>query len=293
MRVAVNGRPSSENSFSCALHVLNKLKHVVSHLQVAGDFYTFLKSKGFDPFPDFVFQQTDNLQSADLFLSIGGDGTFLESVALVADKNIPILGINTGRLGFLSGVGYDQAREAIQKVLDKKFTIEERSLIQVSTHSGQLLFDKFDIGLNEFTLTKKDASTMVLVKAYLNDSFLNSYWADGLIISTPTGSTGYSLSSGGPLVMPDAQNFIITPISPHNLNVRPLVVPDSVQIKLSVESRTPEVMASIDSRSKQVSASEQFIIQKARFNAKLVRFGSFDFLDTIRQKLYWGRDLRN
>lgn len=293
MRVAVNGRPSSENSFSCAWHVLNQLKHVVTHLQIAGNFYTFLQSKEFDPRPDYVFQHTDNLQHADLFLSIGGDGTFLESVALVADKNIPILGINTGRLGFLSGVGYDQAAEAIQKVLEKQYFIEERSLITVSTDSDDVLFDRFDIGLNEFTLTKKDASTMVLVKAFLNDSFLNSYWADGLIISTPTGSTGYSLSCGGPLVMPDAQNFIITPISPHNLNVRPLVVPDSVQIKLSVESRTPYVVASLDSRSKQVLTSERFIIQKAGFKAKLVRLGNFDFFDTIRQKLYWGRDLRN
>ncbi len=293
MRVAVNGRPSSENSYSCAWDVLNQLKHVVSHLQISTDFYSFLKSKEYDPKPNHAFADSQDLQKADLFLSIGGDGTFLESVALVADKKIPILGINTGRLGFLSGVGFEQAGEAIKKILNNEFIIEERSLVTVKTKSKSQLFDQFDIGLNEFTITKKDAATMILVKAYINGSFLNSYWADGLIISTPTGSTGYSLSSGGPLVTPDTQSFIITPISPHNLNVRPLVVPDTARIHLTVESRTPDVMASLDSRSRQVDAHEEFEVEKAGFKAQLVRFKAFDFFETIRQKLYWGRDLRN
>jgi NAD+ kinase len=223
--------------------------------------------------------------------TLGGDGTILEAVTQIGEKEIPIIGINMGRLGFLATIGLDQIGFAIDQILAKKYTVARRALLRLD--NGYDLFDGKPFALNDFSIVKKDTSSMIVVKAYVDNAFLNSYWADGLIVSTPTGSTGYSLSCGGPLVMPHSNNFIITPISPHNLNVRPMVIDDKSTMSFTIGARGDNVMVSLDSRSVTIPTTTELTVRKEDFSACLVKFEDYHPFDTLRQKLYWGQDIRN
>jgi len=235
--------------------------------------------------------QKESIKESDFVISIGGDGTLLDTVCLVGENEIPILGVNTGRLGFLATVAKENIQNSIEELVSGAFSVESRSLLKLE--SDVPLFNGLNFGLNEFTIHKRDTSSMITVHTYINDLYLNSYWADGLIIATPTGSTGYSLSCGGPLITPGARNFVITPVSPHNLNVRPIVVSDDNEISFKIEGRSEKFLISLDSRSTPIDATVKLKVKKAEFSAKLVKFASYSYFDTLRQKLNWGFDMRN
>lgn len=239
-----------------------------------------------------LFNQHDDLaNNVDFLLSVGGDGTLLETVTLVRDSGIPILGINLGRLGFISSVSKQNIDKAIDDLEHGKFSLEKRSLLKLETENEP--FDGLNYALNEFTINKKDTASMVLVHVWVNNYFLNSYWADGLIVSTPTGSTGYSLSCNGPIITPDSENFVISPIATHNLTVRPIVIPDKSVIDIKVEGRHQQFLAGLDSRSEVIDASAKLRISKENFNVNLVLMEGENFFRTIREKLMWGLDVRN
>jgi NAD+ kinase len=227
----------------------------------------------------------------DLMISLGGDGTFLKAVSFIRDSGVPILGINTGRLGFLSNLAKDQISQTLQRFNAGQYEFQKRSLLRVHTEND--LFSDENFALNELTLQKKDTSSMIKVHAYLGDKFLNTYWADGLIVATPTGSTAYSLSCGGPIITPGCQVHILTPIAPHNLNVRPVVVPDHMPISLQVEGRDRSYLLSLDGHSQHIKQGEKVTITKAEFMINVVKFEDNNFLDTIRNKMFWGSDTRN
>ncbi|HLU90241.1 MAG TPA: NAD kinase [Cyclobacteriaceae bacterium] len=237
------------------------------------------------------------LADMDFVISVGGDGTLLDAVSYVGDYEVPMVGINTGRMGFLATIAKDEIERAMKFLVAGEYTIEDRSLISLdsdlSIDREMRVFDGTAFGLNEFTVHKRDTSSMITVHTYIDGEYLNSYWADGLIVSTPTGSTGYSLSCGGPLITPMAKNFVITPVSPHNLNVRPMVVPDDSVISLKIEGRTEKFLISLDSRSTAVDANVKLTVRKEKFVARLVKFHDYNFFDTLRQKLNWGYDMRN
>lgn len=227
----------------------------------------------------------------DLAFSIGGDGTFIQTVSYIRDSGVPILGINTGRLGFLANISTDQLDQTMELVRKKEYVFQKRSLLKIETESN--IFGDENIALNEVTIHKKDTASMITVHASLDDNYLNSYWADGLIVGTPTGSTAYSLSCGGPIVTPGCQIHLLTPIAPHNLNVRPMVVPDHLPIKLSVEGRERTYLISLDGNSKSIPQGEEVIVKKAEFMINVIKFQDNNFLDTIRNKMLWGLDKRN
>jgi NAD+ kinase len=239
-----------------------------------------------------VFETHNDLKSnVDLMISVGGDGTFLKAVSFVRDSNVPILGINTGRLGFLSNLSKDQIGQTLERFAAGQYEFQKRSLLRVQTENE--LFGDENFALNELTLQKKDTSSMIKVHAYLGEKFLNTYWADGLIVGTPTGSTAYSLSCGGPIITPGCQVHILTPIAPHNLNVRPVVVPDHMPISLEVEGRDRSYLLSLDGHSQHIKQGEKVTITKAEFMINVVKFEDNNFLDTIRNKMLWGSDTRN
>jgi len=229
--------------------------------------------------------------SLDYLVSLGGDGTMLDTLSIVKNSGIPVLGVNTGRFGFLASSQMSEIENTIFELQNKSYAIEERSVLQLEAEES--LFGDFPYALNDFVLHKKDSSSMITVHTYLNGVFLNSYWADGLIISTPTGSSGYSLSCGGPLLFPGSSSFVVTPIAPHNLNVRPVVVSDENIISFEFEGRTSSVLASLDSRSVSLLKGVELAIKKADFKFKMVRLSNENYMDTIRKKLMWGRDKRN
>jgi NAD+ kinase len=228
---------------------------------------------------------------ADVLLSLGGDGTLLETIAFVQNSGIPVLGINTGRLGFLAGVTPEEASGFAARLLARQYALDKRSLLRVDRPYE--LFGDVNYALNEFTVQRRESSAMLTIHTWVNGEFLNAYWADGLIISTPTGSTAYSLSCGGPLMIPDAKSFVITPLSPHNLNVCPLVIPDDSVIQLKVEGRSPQFLATLDARERSFGPDTEIIIRREDFKISLIRFHEQHFFQTIRQKLNWGQDRRN
>jgi NAD+ kinase len=238
-----------------------------------------------------AFGRGDSLAGAHFVLSLGGDGTLLEAVTYVGALQIPILGINMGRLGFLATVPQERIAEALDALVRGHYTLDERSLIRVE--ADRPIFGGVAFGLNEFSILKRDSSAMIVVHTYIDGEFLNSYWADGLIVSTPTGSTGYSLSCGGPVLLPHTTNFVIAPVCPHNLNVRPLIVPDRSVISFEIEGRANNFLISLDSRSEPVDATIQLAVSRERFVARLVKVHQANFLSTLRTKLNWGLDERN
>jgi NAD+ kinase len=227
---------------------------------------------------------------ADVLICVGGDGTILDTLSIVRDSGVPILALNTGRLGFLADVQLENLNHALDDIEKGNYTIEQRSLLRLD--SSHELFD-YNFALNDFVIHKKETSSMIVVHAYLNGEFLNSYWSDGLIISTPTGSTGYSLSCGGPIIFPKSDSFVITPIAPHNLNVRPVVVSDDVVISFEIEGRASSYLASMDARSQSISGEVNMAIRKADHKLNLMRLSNIHFMDTLRSKLHWGFDRRN
>lgn len=239
-----------------------------------------------------TFNSPEDLKGKlDYIISLGGDGNMLSTVAMVQDSGIPILGINMGRLGFLSSVNREHIKEAVTALKEGDFKIDSRSLIKLSSHAN--LFENKNFALNEVTVYKQQPNSMVSVHVYIDDEYLNSYWADGLIVATPTGSTAYSLSTGGPIISPDAHNFIITPIAPHNLSVRPLVISDDKKVRLKVSGRDECYFVSLDSRTQSFDSDEELIIEKESFEIKLIRLPDENFFSTIRAKLLWGIDKRN
>ena len=241
------------------------------------DFSTFTASKGLDA-------------SFDMFVSFGGDGTILDTITSIK-KGIPVVGVNSGRLGFLSNTAKTDIKKVIRQLMNNEYRIEERAMLNLETKSK--LFGKYNFALNELTIHKKDSSSMITIHIFVNGIFLNSYWADGVIIATPTGSTAYSLSCGGPILMPNSNNFVITPIAPHNLNIRPMVVPDDSVIELKVEGRDQKFLATLDSRSEEISIENLLVVTKSELKINLVQFPNQDFFKTIRNKLLWGADKRN
>lgn len=227
----------------------------------------------------------------DYLVSLGGDGTLLDTITLVRAKQIPIVGINFGRLGFLASIGRDEVSMAVKALARRSFILDKRSIIHMD--SNLALFDEVPYALNEFAIHKRDVSPMVKIHTYLNGELLNTYWADGLIVASPTGSTGYSLSCQGPIIFPDASSFVITPIAPHNLNVRPIVVPDNTIISFEIESRSDEIIVALDSRREIVNKNVQLAIRRETFMLNLVRLNENNFLQTLRNKLLWGLDKRN
>jgi len=258
----------------------------------------------YKPYSDYLLQQfqlstdypqfsTDSeLESdVDCVISIGGDGTILNTMLLVRDTSIPVIGLNTGRLGFLSSVPKENMENALTQLLDRKYTLENRVLLDVQVGNDIPLNER--LALNDATVLKKDTASMISIHTWLNGEFFTTYWADGLIISTPTGSTGYSLSCGGPIIIPTSQSFVITPIAPHNLNMRPVIVPDTTHIKLVVESRLEANLISLDSRTYTLKTGTEIHIQKAKFAVNLIKMPNISYIETLRNKLLWGVDKRN
>jgi NAD+ kinase len=293
MKVAIYGHSSDVNTSEHIQLLFDKLNQHNAELLIYEPFYQFIKSKlNITGSIKTFISHTDLVGRVDYLLSLGGDGTFLETLTCIRNSNIPILGINTGRLGFLANVAKTEISSAIEALVNKKYSIEKRSLLSVTSSSAKLFAD-VNYGLNELTILKKDSSSMITIHTYINGDYLNSYFADGLIIATPTGSTAYSLSCGGPLIMPGSENFVITPIAPHNLNVRPLVISDNNVITLKVEGRSTHYLASLDSRSEVIDSSIELTVQKADFNLHLIKLENQNFFNTIRNKLLWGLDKRN
>jgi NAD+ kinase len=239
-----------------------------------------------------TFRKHEELtEDIDFVISLGGDGTLLDTVTLVRDKNIPVAGINFGRLGFLASIGKDEVVDAVKAMARRSYIIDRRSLIHLD--SNVPLFNDVPYALNEFAIHKRDIAPMIKIHTYLNGELLNTYWADGLILATPTGSSGYSLSCGGPVVFPDACSLVLTPIAPHNLNVRPIVIPDNTIISFEIESRADEIICALDSRRELVDKNVLLAVRKENFMLNLVRLNENNFLQTLRNKLSWGLDKRN
>ena len=240
------------------------------------------------------FNKSKDLDSSiDLLVSIGGDGTFLRTIEYVRDLNIPVMGINTGNLGFLATIKKENLDQAVEKIYNKKFKVENRSVIKVNSEEIGLPKNLFPYALNEISVVRKDTTSMINIKTSLDGNHLNSYWADGLIISTPTGSTGYSLSCGGPVISPSSSSLVLTPISPHNLNARPLVISDETKIELSVSGREEKHLLSIDSNIFTIQNQTKITIEKPNFDFKIAHFSNNNFYKTLKEKLLWGKDKRN
>ncbi|KOF04059.1 inorganic polyphosphate kinase [Roseivirga seohaensis subsp. aquiponti] len=291
MKIALHGKSITPEAIDCVKDLLQVLSEKSIDIAMSKDFEKQLKKVKLNANPSRILLPGDDLSDIDFVLSLGGDGTMLDTIAYTAQYETPIVGINLGRLGFLATTPRGEINNAVNALVSGNFNVESRSLIHVDSNDD--LFAPFNFGLNEFTIVKKETSSMIVVHTYVDGEYLNAYWADGLIISTPTGSTGYSLSCGGPLVHPRLKNFILTPVSPHNLNVRPIIVSDQSEITFEIEGRTNRFMVSLDSRSCSVDDKVKISVKRESFEAKLVRFDHNSYFDTLRQKLNWGVDARN
>lgn len=293
MKVAVYGQTYSDNAFDYVVELLDELNKSTAEIFFEEDFYTMLLKTGdLGAYPIFnMGKGLDN--SFDMFISFGGDGTILRAITYVKNLNIPVVGVNTGRLGFLSTFKKEDVRKVVQEFVSGAYTIVERSLVEVSSSPQLPEFENLNFALNEVTVSRKDTTSMITVETYLNNEYLTSYWADGLIVATPTGSTGYSLSCGGPVIAPTAKSLILTPIAPHNLNARPLVIADDTVIRLKVSGREENHLVSLDSRIATVENGCEIIIKKSSFTIKMIEYTSESFLKTLRNKLLWGEDKRN
>jgi NAD+ kinase len=292
MNIAIYGRKVTKLNLPYFREIINSFHTLGWNLIVEKELKKELVRKiGLSEKTDEFNSTSDFKHGIDLVLSIGGDGTFIQTVGYVRNSGVPILGINTGRLGFLANISKDQIQNTVDQLKKNNFETENRSLLRVNTEDN--LFGDDNFALNEVTFHKKDTSSMLTVHASLDNKYLNSYWADGLIVATPTGSTAYNLSCGGPIITPGCQVHILTPIAAHNLNVRPMVVPDHMPIKLSIEGRERRYLLSLDGKSKNIRRGEEVLITKADFMINVVKFEENNFLDTIRNKMLWGIDRRN
>ena len=292
MTIAILGNPYPEHFIKYVKHLIKRLESEHIKIIIEEEFNTFLqKHIRFNKKISTFNSYEDLKNSADFLFSIGGDGTLLKAVTYIRNSEIPILGINTGRLGFISSIYADQIDDTINDLLKDNYKINERTLLELDTNNK--LFKENNFALNEVAVSKKDTSSMIRIDAFVDEEYLNTYWADGLVVSTPTGSTGYSLSCGGPIIMPGTNNIIITPNAPHNLNVRPIVIDDNSVVKLKVEDRDQLALVSLDSRSRAFDSETELIIKKANFKIQLVQPQNNSFTSTIRHKLMWGLDKRS
>ncbi|WP_341227279.1 NAD kinase [uncultured Arcticibacterium sp.] len=292
MNIAVHGRDFKPEDKHLVQMFFEELAENQLNVQVSDSFRKILSAAEISPLTEKTVSFSGK-EDIDIVLSLGGDGTFLETVSKVGASEKPILGVNFGRLGFLTSIQPTEIKSAVQKLLKKQYKLDERSMLHADSEI-ELFESGTNFALNEIAISKTDTSSMIIIHAFINGEFLNSYWADGLMVASATGSTGYSLSCGGPLVMPHSDNFIITPICPHNLFVRPMIVPKSSIISLKVESRSNNYLVSMDSRAKVIGdVDSEITISKESFKAKLITLDGSDFLDTLRAKLGWGSDVRN
>ncbi len=294
MKFAIFGKSFPESFNEAIYRLFEKLNRYSAEIYVYEPFFEFIKSNLFIiPKIEGVFRTKTELEEKgiDVVFSIGGDGTFLECVAFLERTSIPVVGINSGRLGFLAYISREELDLALEMIVKGKYTIEKRTMIAVETENND--FGNFNCGLNEIIVQKKDTSSMISVDVYINDDYMTTYWADGLIVSTPTGSTAYSLSAGGPIVVPESENFVITPIAPHNLTVRPIVLPDSVEIRLTIHGRSDEFLAALDARNVFLKNGSDLLLKKADYKLNMVRLSHINYFSTLRNKLMWGMDKRN
>lgn len=294
MKIGIYGQFYHEQSEKYIQLILDALKDKDVSVFIESNFLKILKEvKGISSIISEMSTFTILDSSYDLFFSIGGDGTILRSVTFVRDLNIPIVGINSGRLGFLATIQKEHISESIQQILDGNYNISERSLISIKTEPVNKQFEQLNFALNEVAVNRKNTTSMIKVETHVNDEYLTSYWSDGLIVSTPTGSSGYSLSCGGPIIDPSTNSFVITPIAPHNLNARPFVIPDNCEVTLKVSGREDSYLVSLDSRIATLDNETKLVLKKADFTIKLVQLKSNSFVKTLREKLLWGEDKRN
>jgi len=292
MKIGLYGRVLTEQHTAFVQDLINSLLNRNIYFTIHKKYYEVIKDKiRFSNPPDLFAYSSDIAGKIDYLLTLGGDGTFLDSIKIVRNSKIKVLGINMGRLGFLATVSKANINKALDALMNKNYVLDERTLIEVNM--GKPVFGELNKGLNEFTIYKKDSSSMITVHAYINGEFLNSYWADGVIVATPTGSTGYSLSCGGPVIQPASNTLVITPIAPHNLNVRPIIVDDTAEISFDAEGRQDEFIATLDSQHATISNTDLPKVKKADFKLQLIRLPENSFLDSLRSKLMWGVDKRN
>ncbi len=292
MLVALYNRTFDEQDLPFLQKMIGLLEQNKLHIVIYKNFYERLADRvNFVQQPRFFTGKLDLPANTDMLFSLGGDGTMLDAVCFVGNTQIPLIGINLGRLGFLAAIPEEEVEAAILSLVRGSYTLEKRTLLHLD--SSVPLFSGSPFALNEFTIHRQDTSSMIKIHTYLNGEFLNTYWSDGLIVATPTGSTGYSLSCGGPVVFPQASSFVITPVAPHNLNTRPIVVPDDNVISFEIEGRSEQFLCTLDARTETIKSNVQLAVKKERFCVSLVRPDEHNFLKTIRQKLYWGIDRRN
>ncbi|GAA4268526.1 NAD kinase [Hyunsoonleella aestuarii] len=294
MKVAVFGRFYNKATSSSVITLFNSLVKKDVDAYIETHFYDLIKAQMSNLDDYAAFKTFDILDSSfDLLVSVGGDGTILRAITFVKDLGIPIIGINTGRLGFLATVQVDLIERAIQDIIDGNYKISERSLLSIETTPENEDITSLNFALNEIAVSRKNTTSMITVETHLDGEYLTSYWSDGLIVSTATGSTGYSLSCGGPVITPGTNSFVLTPIAPHNLSARPLVIPDSTEIHLRVDGREENHLVSLDSRIATLDNGTLIKIKKAPFKIKMIDLLNESFLRTLRKKLLWGEDKRN
>jgi NAD+ kinase len=294
MKIALFGQYYQNSTSEIVQKVITFFETNAITIVFEASFLASLKEKNIITKDYKTYSSYNNLDSDfKALISIGGDGTILKAATFVRDKNIPIIGINAGRLGFLATIQYDNIEPLLQKLLNNDYAISKRTLLSIKTSPEYENFMELDFALNEVTVARKDTTSMITIVTYLNGEYLTSYWADGLIVSTPTGSTGYSLSCGGPVLTPNVESLVITPMAPHNLNARPLVITDDMEIELRISGREEQFLISLDSRISAVSKDTIIKIKKSPFTISIIEFKEESFLNTIRKKLLWGADKRN
>lgn len=292
MKIAIYGKPYDNSLNARVGGLLKSIENAGFGVAIYHKYADFLLQNGhikgdFDRFN----RQDVSIGEFTCLVSIGGDGTLLDTVSIIGDSEVPVVGINAGRLGFISSITMEEFEGVLQSFKDQTFKCDERALIQVETE--RKLFGALNFGLNELTVHKKDTASMVQIETFLNEEYLNTYWADGIIVATPTGSTAYSLSCGGPIIVPGSENMVVTPIAPHNLNVRPVVVDNKTSIRLRIDGRSENFLIALDSRSDIILPNEEIWVSKAPFRFKLIKPEGHTFLNTMRNKLAWGLDKRN
>lgn len=291
MRIGIHGKEVKGQQTKFIESVFELLSEKKADIRVSRKFLKYLKPSRFSKFKITPFDLGTNLKNLDAFLSLGGDGTLLDSITYIGKNEIPIMGINTGRMGFLATIGRDETESAIEHLFKGTYQTDSRTVI--SLESDKTLFNGLNFSLNDFTIIKKDTSSMINVHVFVDNELLNSYWSDGIIVSTPTGSTGYSLSCGGPLLYPRSESFVITPVSPHNLTARPIVISDDSEITFHIEGRSKKFLISLDSRVESIDGSVNLRVKKAKFKVHLIQLPGQHYFKTLRQKLNWGLDIRN
>lgn len=291
MKVGIFGNQHSMEKQSLLRRLFDKLEALEAKIWVESDFYLYIRQQlGYSPVISGLLNEEDDLFDLDIAMSVGGDGTFLRTAARINRQDIPIVGINAGRLGFLADVGSGELEDVLEELFKNYYRIEERSLLEV--WSEEKVFESYNYALNEVAILKRDTSSMINIHTFLDGEYLTSYQADGLVIATPTGSTAYSMSVNGPIIVPQSNSIVLSPVSPHSLNVRPLVIPDTTIISLTVESRSDTFLVALDGRSEVFPSGAGFKVAKSDYTTKIIKRYNHTFYQTLREKLMWGADPR-